>query len=377
MDSSGAPAPGWFTDPEDPSAQRWWSGEAWTEYTRAPAAAPVATLLEERIESPEPSFPGEPALPVPAAYAEPAAPAAFAEPVATVPAAAAADGFVMPDLSADPLIAPLAPEPYPVAPPAAAAASVPPVPLVPTSPLGFPSTADPDIAQHYRKVLSAPEPASSSLAPVRAGSPAQEGWGGMPLPSAGGAGAYNPAGEYRAPDSVRSTSSYAAARTAASNSVSIFDNKMAKVALSTGLSSLAALAFIFFGRILIVPSLLSLVAIITGIIGLALVKRAGSGLWPALGGLLMGLTTAIAVGASIVFAVLEAATVDTAEIEAQIVAESADYYGIDVVTANCPSEVSIFTTNAFTCTAIDSSGVAYLVDVEIDSDGFVWWDLRV
>ena len=25
-----SPAPGWYPDPEAPSAQRWWNGEAWT-----------------------------------------------------------------------------------------------------------------------------------------------------------------------------------------------------------------------------------------------------------------------------------------------------------------------------------------------------------
>ncbi|HVX19073.1 MAG TPA: DUF2516 family protein [Acidimicrobiales bacterium] len=29
---SVAPPPGWYTDPRDPSRQRWWDGSAWTEH---------------------------------------------------------------------------------------------------------------------------------------------------------------------------------------------------------------------------------------------------------------------------------------------------------------------------------------------------------
>lgn len=355
MDSSGVPSPGWFPDPGDPSGERWWSGEAWTDHTRRPdaAAALVATAVPVAV--------------------------AFAEPVAPAPAAAAAAGFVMPDLSAQPLLPLPAPEPMlsPAASaPAAPRASAAPVVIVPAAPSGLPSTADPDIASHYRQALNAPEPmgVGAALAPPLAGSPAQAGWGGMPLPSAGG---YDPAGGYRAPGDTRATSSYAAARTAANATVQSGSNKVATIALSTGLSSLGALVLVFFGRIVIVPSLLSLVAIVMGIVGLALVRRTGAGLWPALGGLLMGLATSVAVVTSIVLAVFEAATVDTELLEREIVEESASYYGVDVVNANCPSEVSIFNTTEFTCTAIDSSGVAYLVDVEITDEGLLLWELRL
>lgn len=360
MNPTGVPAPGWFTDPGDPSVERWWSGEAWTDYTRSP--------------EPEPAYA--------AASTEPALSVAFAEPVTAAPTAAALDGFVMPELSAEPLLAtpPEAPYTPPATPaPPISTASVPPAYVVPSAPSSLPSTADPDIALHYRQALNTPEPLPASLAPPLTGSPDQPGWGGMPLPQHGGiaAGGYDPSGGYRAPDHARTLSSYAAARTAANATVRLGDNKVAKVALSTGLSSLAALALIFFGRILIVPSLLSLVAIATGIVGLALVKRAGSGLWPALGGLLMGLATAIAVGVSILLAVVDAAAVDTHELEVQIVEDSLEFYGVDVVSANCPRDVSILTTTSFSCTAIDSSGVAYPVDVEITDDGYVWWELRV
>jgi hypothetical protein len=40
---------GWYPDPVDPGAQRWWSGNAWTDHVsrepRGQAAAPVATML--------------------------------------------------------------------------------------------------------------------------------------------------------------------------------------------------------------------------------------------------------------------------------------------------------------------------------------------
>lgn len=320
MTSAGVPSPGWFPDPGNPAGERWWSGEAWTDYTRLPEAAPA---------------------PVPA------------------------------------------PAPTPVLAPAAPADAPP--QLVPAAASGLPSTADPEIANHYRQALSTPAPVhgDAALTPSPTGSPTQPGWAGMPLPGAGHGGyataghGYDPSGGYHAPADTRAGSSYAAARTAANATIPSGSNKAATVALSAGLSSLAALALILFGRILIVPSLLSLVAIIMGIIGLALAKRAGTGVWQALGGLLMGLATAGAVGASIVLAVFEATTLDTDELERQIVDDSVDYYGVDVVTANCPSNVSLLGASEFSCTAIDSSGVAYLVDVEVTREGFVWWELRL
>ncbi|MFT4285612.1 MAG: DUF2510 domain-containing protein [Protaetiibacter sp.] len=56
MESSTAPAAGWFPDPGDPSTERWWSGHEWTEHTRQPLGAEVpeaftphvATLVAER-----------------------------------------------------------------------------------------------------------------------------------------------------------------------------------------------------------------------------------------------------------------------------------------------------------------------------------------
>jgi hypothetical protein len=37
------PPPGWYPDPQDASAQRWWSGRDWTEHTQpSPGATPAA-----------------------------------------------------------------------------------------------------------------------------------------------------------------------------------------------------------------------------------------------------------------------------------------------------------------------------------------------
>jgi len=37
------PAPGWYADPSQPGAQRWWDGTQWTQQTQAPqASAPMA-----------------------------------------------------------------------------------------------------------------------------------------------------------------------------------------------------------------------------------------------------------------------------------------------------------------------------------------------
>ena len=61
------PAAGWFTDPENPSLQRWWDGAAWTEF-RQPL--PV-------VEPPAPAYP-LPQQPTPVSYA--ASPAYVPEP---------------------------------------------------------------------------------------------------------------------------------------------------------------------------------------------------------------------------------------------------------------------------------------------------------
>jgi hypothetical protein len=134
---------------------------------------------------------------------------------------------------------------------------------------------------------------------------------------------------------------------------------------------------IFFGRILIVPSILSLVAIVAGIVGLVLARRAGVGKWSALGGLLMGLATSITLVVSLVLTVMSAFQLDTSIVEDDIVANAAPLYGVDIVSANCPDDVSMLTSTTFTCTAFDSMNSLYLVEVEVTSDGYLEWDLKI
>jgi hypothetical protein len=339
----------------------------------APASAPPGFIV--------PSAPAAPAAPA-ATFTTPA----FAEPVVPAPAAAEADGFVMPNLAASftaPADAPSAPGRHADAP---AYVPEPPKPDAKpaAAPVGFTSSADPEVANRYRQVIHAPEQAAGAVelgAPLGAplapplGSPAQPGWSGMPLPAA--ASGYAPApvgyaagapGYAAAPPGYAPTPSYAAPTGS---------NKAAKLALSSGISSLAALAFIFFGRILIVPSVLSLVAIVAGIVGLVLARRAGVGKWSALGGLLMGIATSATLTVSLVVTVLGAFELDTSVVEDDIVENAAPLYGVDIVSAKCPDDVSLLTSTTFSCTAFDSSGGAYAVEVEITSDGYMEWDLKI
>lgn len=372
-----------------------------------PAAAPSAP--------PEPAASAStasaaPALPTPAA---PAAASAepwftmpgFAAPVAPTPAVAEAEGFVMPNLAA-PLVmadeAPARPGRHADAP--ASMPEAPKLEAAPASaPVGFTSSADPTVANRYRQAIHAPEqPAepdplgaslAAPLAPPLGGSPAQPGWAGMPLPGAVPAPYATPAGYtapgYAAPGALApspglaptpdyAASSYAAPACAAPTyAAPTGSNKAAKLALSTGISSLAALVFIIFGRILIVPSILSLVAIVTGIIGLVLARRAGVGKWSALGGLLMGIATSVTLTVSLVVTVVGAFALDTSIVEDDIVTKAASEHGIDIVSATCPDDVSVLTTTTFTCTAFDSSGAAYGVDVEVTDDGYMLWELQL
>ncbi|AYF98541.1 DUF2510 domain-containing protein [Protaetiibacter intestinalis] len=117
MDSSTAPAAGWFTDPEDATTERWWSGHGWTEHTRAPlgeAPAAVAAHVDTLVAAPPAPREPEPFVfamtPSSAAPAEAAAPVltapaatAYGAPAAPVAAAPAMDGYVLPN--AEPMAA--------------------------------------------------------------------------------------------------------------------------------------------------------------------------------------------------------------------------------------------------------------------------------
>ena len=46
MTDNNVPA-GWYDQPEDPTSQRWWDGQAWTEHTQPKQTAPVAPVQPE------------------------------------------------------------------------------------------------------------------------------------------------------------------------------------------------------------------------------------------------------------------------------------------------------------------------------------------
>jgi hypothetical protein len=74
--AGGSAAPGWYTDPHDPSQLRWWSGEAWTEHVSGGAPAqPVAG--QPVVQSGTDPLPSRRALRDPATEASEAAEAAL------------------------------------------------------------------------------------------------------------------------------------------------------------------------------------------------------------------------------------------------------------------------------------------------------------
>lgn len=86
MTDSALPIAGWYPDPENAAAERWWDGTAWSDHRRA-STVPVAPV------APAPAVPAAPAAPAAAAPAS-EAPAADEAPAVPAPAAFAAPGAV-------------------------------------------------------------------------------------------------------------------------------------------------------------------------------------------------------------------------------------------------------------------------------------------
>src|SRR5690606_20919212 len=89
------------------------------------------------------------------------------------------------------------------------------------------------------------------------------------------------------------------------------------------------------------------------------------------------IATSVTLTVSLVVTVMGAFALDTSLVEDDIVANAAPLYGVDVVSANCPDAVSALTTTSFPCPAFDSSGGAYLVEVELTDDGYLSWELQL
>ena len=291
--SPTAPAPGWFPDPGGSGAERWWSGETWTEYTReAPAPAPAMAEPAPAVTVASPA----PAVPATPAFVAPTTPVAPAVPVAS--AVSAGPASVAPTASA-----------------ATASSPLPRLDLVTAgSPVGFTSGADPEVASRYRQATQTVEPsvAYGAAAPPVGGSPTMPGWGGMPLPGASAApGAFGPGNTAYAPMAGSPVApAYAASAgyvptpgyTPTPNyGVPDGANKTAWTAFASGALALGlSIAFLFFDRIGLWPTLLALAAIVQGIIGLVRVSKARTGLWPSIGALVLGLA-AIGVMATALF----------------------------------------------------------------------------
>ncbi|MFT4028834.1 MAG: DUF2510 domain-containing protein [Protaetiibacter sp.] len=354
MESSNAPAAGWFPDPEDASSERWWSGHGWTDHTRPPlgTAVPAAfatqvdTLVATRTVPPQPepfvfamtsqsAGPVTPAArghaaeqPVRSWYTTPEPPAAQPtpeQPVAALTALVPASAFVAPAPApaapafVAPAAPPLAPAPSPVPtadfvlPGAIAVLSTPadeeatarigrhadvvpepPQPPVASAPrpVGYTASADPDVANRYRAIIHAVDQAPAAPVDLATGSrPAQQ---PASFPSS--------ATSYTAP----SYSGYASG-----------SNRPARTALTSGLIGLTAAALVVASRLVglgIPPEVLGLatlvlvalafltgfVAIVTGIVGLVTARRAGVGRGAAAGGLALGILLVVVLPAAFV-----------------------------------------------------------------------------
>jgi Protein of unknown function (DUF2510) len=83
--SGGSAAPGWYTDPHDPSGLRWWSGEGWTEHVSGGSAGAAAAGVADASGGaqgaagvdPQSALPSRRALRDPATEASEAAEAAL------------------------------------------------------------------------------------------------------------------------------------------------------------------------------------------------------------------------------------------------------------------------------------------------------------
>lgn len=113
--TANAPAAGWYPDPADPSAKRWWSGEGWTDHVQSAPVAPVPVTVQP--DAPLPVVAEAPvATPAPVVETP-----AVAAPVVEAPAAPAP--LVEPPLVVAPSVVPAAAAPLPVVAPAPAYAT--------------------------------------------------------------------------------------------------------------------------------------------------------------------------------------------------------------------------------------------------------------
>jgi hypothetical protein len=69
---SSQPIAGWYPDPENSAAERWWDGTAWSDHRRASTVAPIPPAA--------PAAPAAPAVPVPPAADAGSSAGAFAAP---------------------------------------------------------------------------------------------------------------------------------------------------------------------------------------------------------------------------------------------------------------------------------------------------------
>jgi hypothetical protein len=94
---SSQPIAGWYPDPENAAAERWWDGAAWSDHRRPSTVPPVAP------EPPAAAVPPAAAAPEPGVFAPPSAPVAPAATPTVAPAATpapASSGYGLPGYGA-------------------------------------------------------------------------------------------------------------------------------------------------------------------------------------------------------------------------------------------------------------------------------------